>query len=154
MSYFHLMTFAASTAPLAGDPRSMVAILPTVVAPGTNIVAVRSTVDTDPAPGIQPPRNPYQDTSSTIHTQHTALTGTSMAAPHVSGLCALLIEWWRQRTGGQTPSQAMLKALLVNGTEDCAGGENWRSLVQFSAAPAPNLWPPSNKLQSINTIHP
>ena len=35
-----------------------------------------------------------------------------MASPHVAGLCALLIEWWRDRTGGRTPSPAMLKALI------------------------------------------
>ena len=31
-------------------------ILPTVVAPGTNIIAVRSNADTSPAPGVQPPQ--------------------------------------------------------------------------------------------------
>jgi hypothetical protein len=45
-------------------------------------------------------------------------TGTSYAAPIVSGICALLIEWWRGRHDGQNPSAAMLKALLINGADD------------------------------------
>jgi len=47
-----------------------------------------------------------------------------MAAPHVSGCCALIIEWWRNLTGGADPSPAVLKALLINGAEDIAGGPN------------------------------
>lgn len=103
-------------------------ILPTIVAPGTDIISTRPTVDTDPAtPGVQRPREAYTDTGGTVHNDHYPNTGTSMAAPHVSGLCALLIEWWRNRTGERNPSQALLKALLVNGAEDLVGGENWRA---------------------------
>jgi subtilisin family serine protease/Mg-chelatase subunit ChlD len=104
-------------------------ILPTIVAPGTDIVSARPgpTVDSDPAtPGIQQPRGPYTDTGGNAHVNHFAISGTSMAAPHVAGLCALLIEWWRGRTGGKTPSTALLKALLVNSAEDIAGGPHRR----------------------------
>jgi hypothetical protein len=45
-----------------------------------------------------------------------------MAAPHVAGACALLIQWWRAQNGNQDPSPAMVKAILVNTAEDCAGG--------------------------------
>ncbi len=45
-------------------------------------------------------------------------SGTSMAAPAVSGSAALLIEKWRETNGGATPSPAMVKALLVNGAVD------------------------------------
>lgn len=99
--------------------------LPNIVAPGTDIVSARPTVDANPAmPGIQRPRTAYTDTAGTVHNDHFRTSGTSMAAPHVAGLCALLIEWWRNRTNGKNPSPAMLKALLVNGGEDLAGGPN------------------------------
>lgn len=75
-------------------------LLPTVVAPGTDVSsAAAATVD-----------------------DYVLMSGTSMAAPHVSGTCALLIEWWRKSHAGTTPSTAMLKALLINGAEDLAGG--------------------------------
>lgn len=53
-------------------------------------------------------------------------SGTSMAAPSVSGSSALLIEKWRTANGGATPSPAMVKALLVNGA------------VPSDTAPIPN----------------
>jgi subtilisin family serine protease len=107
-------------------------ILPTIVAPGTDVTAALSRTAANFPPiagtGRPDPANP----SVTID-QYTSLSGTSMAAPQVSGACAVITEWWRNRTGGKTPSPAMLKALLVNSAEDLAGGENWRSLnaVQF-----------------------
>jgi hypothetical protein len=104
-------------------------ICPTVVAPGTDIVSALTTIDADPATtGVQRLYRTYTDTNGTNHANHTSLSGSSMAAPHVSGLCALLVEWWRDRTGA-TPSAAMLRALLINGAEDMAGGPSWKRLV-------------------------
>ena len=106
-------------------------ILPTLVAPGTDIVAARSTIDADPStPGVQPNRPAYTDTDGTVHDQHTQMSGTSMAAPHVAGTVALLVERWRQRTG-QDPSPALVRALLVNTAEDLAGGPNWFALFRW-----------------------
>lgn len=44
-------------------------------------------------------------------------SGTSAASPKTAGACALLIQWWRQRSHNQDPSPALLKAMLVNGAE-------------------------------------
>ena len=98
-------------------------LLPTVVAPGTDVAAALSNFEADPrinpisGTGVPDPNNP----GKLIH-QYTFLTGTSMAAPHVAGACALLIQWWRAQNGNQDPSPAMVKAILVNTAEDCTGG--------------------------------
>ena len=47
-------------------------------------------------------------------------SGTSMAAPHTSGVIVLATEWWRTSNGGADPSPAMAKALLVNSADDMA----------------------------------
>jgi subtilisin family serine protease len=102
-------------------------ILPTIVAPGTDVSAPFSRTALFATPiagtGIADPANPAQ-----LIDRYTFMTGTSQACPAVAGACALLTEWWRNRTGGKTPSPAMLKALLVNGAEDLAGGVNWRCI--------------------------
>ncbi len=84
-------------------------MMPTVVAPGVFVTAVHS--QAVPTFGLE-----------VFPHRYVLARGTSIAAPHVSGLCALYVQWWRQRTGGVDPSPAMLKALLVNGAVDCAGG--------------------------------
>jgi hypothetical protein len=63
-------------------------LLPTVIAPGTDIVSCRATIDAQPAtPGTQRPRAAYTDTGGTAHANHVTMGGTSMASPHVAG-CA------------------------------------------------------------------
>lgn len=58
-------------------------------------------------------------------------SGTSMAAPHVTGSVALIHDWWRDRNAGADPSPAMDKALLVNSATDMGpadipnGNEGW-----------------------------
>ncbi len=97
-------------------------LLPTVVAPGTSVSSALSHASGQtPIPGTgQPdPSNP-----TVLRDRYVFDTGTSMAAPHVSGCCALLIEWWRDRASSELPSPAMLKALLINGADDLAGGPN------------------------------
>lgn len=45
-------------------------------------------------------------------------SGTSMSAPAVTGMAALLTEQWRRTFAGANPGAAMLKALLIAGTAD------------------------------------
>jgi len=70
-------------------------------------------------------------------------TGTSAAAPHVSGAIALLTQWWRRGHGGADPSPAMVKALLVNGAVDVAG-----------APPIPNPDEGWGRIDLGNTLRP
>lgn len=88
-------------------------IFPHLSAPGTDIVSARSGASARPQ---------YADTAGTNHADHTRMSGTSMAAPHVSGASAVLIDWWRQSRAGATPSPALIKALLVASTEPVNGG--------------------------------
>ncbi len=97
-------------------------LLPTVVAPGTSVSSTLSHASGKaPIPGTgQPsPANP-----TVLRDRYVFETGSSMAAPHVSGCCALLIEWWRDNVSSELPSPALLKALLINGADDLAGGPN------------------------------
>jgi subtilisin-like proprotein convertase family protein len=54
------------------------------------------------------------------------VSGTSQAAPEVTGLSALVREHFRTNFGGGTsyPSPAMTKALIVNTASDLVGGDN------------------------------
>ena len=97
-------------------------ILPTVTAPGENVISARSR----PAGGLC--NEPQQDGFSPLHS---SCSGTSMASPHVAGAVAILTQWWRGFNGGANPSPAMIKALLVAFAQDIGeadvpnGNEGW-----------------------------
>ncbi|MDP7111435.1 MAG: S8 family serine peptidase, partial [Myxococcota bacterium] len=104
-------------------PTSDGRICPHVVAPGTDVVGARPQQQYPLFEELLPA---FTDDGGSTHPGHLLQEGTSPAAPHVSGLLALYIEWWQTNHAGKTPSPAMLKALLVNGARDMGGGENWR----------------------------
>lgn len=84
-------------------------IAPTLAAPGENVISARAPAAAGLVLGACVP-----DTFSPLHTP---CSGTSMAAPHVTGAAALVHQWWKRETG-TAPSPAMVKALLVNGAKD------------------------------------
>ena len=94
-------------------------IKPDVVAPGTDIAAAKS----KDAPlhkfwGAYPKNNQYG-----------FMGGTSMAAPYVAGCAALVREWYRKQAKWATPSAALLKATLINGTHRITGADSVADLA-------------------------
>lgn len=83
---------------------------PTVAGPGTQIASARSN------------NSPSSCGTAIAGTNnwYSYCTGTSMAAPQVSGVISLFTEWWRGQpfAGGNDPSPAMAKVALVNGAVD------------------------------------
>ena len=85
---------------------------PDVVAPGTDIVSVRSRAATSTGWGVQG-----------ANTNYLFCGGTSMATPITSGGAALVRQWARLRHGIESPSAALLKAALAGGARSLAPGQ-------------------------------
>lgn len=123
------LAFFSSRGP-AQDER----IVPTVVAPGMMISSLRS-------------NNVRAGTA--IDGDYLWLGGTSQAAPHVAGAVALICEWWRNFNADKTPSPAMVKALLINGADDLAGGERGGEPWWIDRTPAWRAPPPPGQVNLI-----
>lgn len=115
-------------------------IAPTVSAPGQDITSSASS--SSPAASCAAPTGPGAEAFVLGQAKYSPCSGTSMAAPHVTGAVALIADWWRERNAGATPSPAMDKALLVNtatdmGTADVPNGNEGWGRVNLSALFAP-----------------
>jgi serine protease AprX len=115
---------------VSGDPEAMAGfssrgpcedrrIKPDVVAPGTDIASARS--------GRAPLRNFWGAYPG--NPAYAFMGGTSMAAPLVSG-CAALVREYYTAVRGHTPSAALLKATLINGTRWLTGPDALADHVQ------------------------
>jgi subtilisin-like proprotein convertase family protein len=102
---FSVMSSFSSRGPLA-DGR----LAPTLVAVGGSTASTRRVEGGSCATAIAGTNNLYSNCS-----------GTSMSTPMVSGGAILVTEWWQQWNGGQRPSPAMIKAVLVNSARDLPG---------------------------------
>lgn len=90
------MSFSSSQGPRVGDA----ALKPDVAAPGVNIIAGRA-------------KNGWM--GGPVDEHYTSISGTSMAAPHVAGAAAILV----QRHPQWTPTQ--IKAALMGAADPLAG---------------------------------
>jgi hypothetical protein len=107
---------------VSGDPESLAGfssrgpcddrrIKPDIVAPGTDIVSTRSST--------APLRNFWGAHANPLYA---FMGGTSMAAPLVTG-CAVLVRQYLVDQRAHDPSAALLKAVLINGTQWLSGAD-------------------------------
>ncbi len=97
---------------------------PDIVAPGTDVISVRSRASDDTGWGL-----------NSANTNYIYMGGTSMATPLTSGTMALIRQWLVDRKGIDEPMAALMKALLINGARDMTPG-------QYGTAPPGNHRPP------------
>jgi len=118
-------------------PSDDLRIKPDVVAPGTDIAAAKS----KDAP-LHKFWGAYPKSS-----QYGFMGGTSMAAPYVAGCVALVREWYRKQGNWATPSAALLKATLINGTQRITGADAVAEL-----AGDPNFHQGFGRINMSNTV--
>ncbi len=106
-------------------------ILPNVVAPGVDVSSLRSAYS--PFAAIAGTGVLSTGSPPLLINAYSFGLGTSLSAAHVSGVCAVLVQWWEDRTSGGRISHAMAKALLINGAVDLAGGPSGK----FASGGAP-----------------
>jgi hypothetical protein len=112
---------AFSSRGLADDGRAK----PDIVAPGTNIVSNRSH---DPSAGTL---------WGEYDANYSYSGGTSMATPLTAGM-GLLAREWLAGQGAANPSAALLKAILLNTTQDMAPGQYGTGATQEIPYQRPN----------------
>ncbi|MCW5851465.1 MAG: S8 family serine peptidase [Anaerolineae bacterium] len=120
-------------------------LYPHLAAPGQVVISTRSSLADIVAcltlPQGAPPTGPT----------YALCSGTSMAAPHVTGAAGLLTQWWRAAHAGQNPSPAMLKALLLNQTTDLTNEDGDTATANV---PIPNNSEGWGRLSLTNVVQP
>lgn len=86
-------------------------IKPDVVAPGTDIISVRSSLATETGWGV-------------YNSNYMYMGGTSMASPLTTGAAALVRQYYMVHEGVLDPSAALIKATLINTAVDIPGYGN------------------------------
>lgn len=110
---------------------------PDIVAPGTHMTGARPQTGADFNGGGT--CNPSFPADSTIYD---LVSGTSQAAPVVTGFASLIHTWYRAGLGGGSlyPSPAMTKALMINTATDMVGGNDGAAGVNPSVPTQVQGW--------------
>lgn len=120
-------------------------IKPDLVAPGVNIISNRS-------------HHLYADAQWGSYNRHYVYNGgTSMSTPLVAGAVALARQWYSDVIGLPNPPAALLKATLLNGTDNPAPGQYGRGATQEIPDLLPNNavgWGRLNLAEAIAPLPP
>jgi subtilisin family serine protease len=101
-------------------------IKPELVAPGTNIVSVRS-------------QHPQAGTGWGVYdSDYIYEGGTSMATPLTAGAAAIVREWLTRIKGVANPSAALMKSVMINGAADMSPGQYGTGGTQEIPSRRPN----------------
>lgn len=101
-------------------------VKPDLVAPGNNIVSVRSRAAAGSAWGVS------------ANTNYTFNGGTSMSTPLVAGAAALVREYFQKFRGEPAPSAALVKAVLQHGARPMSPGQYGTGAAREIPATTPN----------------
>ncbi|MEO1862497.1 MAG: S8 family serine peptidase, partial [Verrucomicrobiia bacterium] len=119
---------------------------PDLVAPGTFIISTRSAdwENTITSTNAQADADALEKQNDELGDQYRYESGTSVAAPAISGMLALMEEFYYRRLTGpsrHTNSPALMKALLINSAQsvDARYDHNVRSTVNHQGWGLPNL---------------
>jgi subtilisin family serine protease len=122
-------------------------IKPDIVAPGTNVVSTRSSVESDGLWGDG-------GLSGGQESDYTFAGGTSMSTPLVAGAAALVREYFMEEQE-EPPSAALIKAALLNGAVNMSPGQYGTGDAQeIPESPPPNNVEGWGRLSLDNALYP
>ena len=137
----HQGIFAISSRGPVNDGR----IKPDVVAPGTDVISLRSS--------LAPVGNTWGAVAG-YDNRYCFMGGTSMATPLIAGGALLMRQYAVERAGIAAPSAALIKAMLVGGAQTLAPGQHGTGAYREIPATSPNSVEGWGQPNFAQTVHP